>query len=263
MPRDSNGNYSLPSGYLAVTGQTVLASQHNPPFEDLAQSMTNSLPRNGSAGMLADINLGGYKGVNAAAGTSPGDLVTYAQLQALLSATVPTGRLVVATGNQVEPGYLRANGQSVLRAAYPALWAYALASENLAASQGAKTPGQYGPGDGTTTFTVPDMAFDGGQFPRPLATGRTIGSSQADELKAHPHTATFAGDPVPPHGHEVGANYVGSGNVSNGGYLLPSGTGATTTANGGHTPTGTVTVAPAGGTETRPKNIAYPYLIKT
>ncbi len=53
MPRDSNGNYSLPIGYLAVTGEPILASQHNPPLEDLAAAMTASLPRNGSAAYSA------------------------------------------------------------------------------------------------------------------------------------------------------------------------------------------------------------------
>jgi hypothetical protein len=35
MP-SANGVYSLPSGYLAVTGATIQASQHNPPLEDIA-----------------------------------------------------------------------------------------------------------------------------------------------------------------------------------------------------------------------------------
>lgn len=195
MPRDSNGNYTLPPGYLAVTGQDILASQHNPPLEDLGTSMTGSLPRNGSAGMLAPLNLGSYKAVNAAAATDPGDLVTLAQVQTLIAAIsgAVTGELKAMTGTAVPAGYLLANGQSVLRATYPALWTFAQASSNLAATQGAKTPGQYGPGDGSTTFTLPDLTVDGGQFIRPLGSGRTIGSSQADDFKSHLHGVSDPG----------------------------------------------------------------------
>lgn len=57
MPRDTGGNYSLPSGYLAVSGQTILPSQHNPPLEDIASALTASLPRDGSAGMAAPLKV--------------------------------------------------------------------------------------------------------------------------------------------------------------------------------------------------------------
>lgn len=51
MPSDSNGVYSLPAGYLAVTGDTIQASQHNPPLEDIASSLTARLMRSGAAPM--------------------------------------------------------------------------------------------------------------------------------------------------------------------------------------------------------------------
>jgi hypothetical protein len=47
----SNGVYSLPPGYLAVTGSTIQASQHNPPLEDIAAALTLRLSRDGSAPM--------------------------------------------------------------------------------------------------------------------------------------------------------------------------------------------------------------------
>ena len=61
MPSDSSGNYSLPPGYLAQTGQKILASQHNPPLEDIAAFLTGSVPRNGSAPMGADLPMAGFK----------------------------------------------------------------------------------------------------------------------------------------------------------------------------------------------------------
>lgn len=57
MPRDGGGVYSLPGGYQAVTGQTIQASQHNPPLEDIASALTNSLPRNGAAPMTDDLDM--------------------------------------------------------------------------------------------------------------------------------------------------------------------------------------------------------------
>lgn len=59
MPRDLAGVYSLPSGYKATPGTTILDTQHNPPLEDLAQAVTDSLPRSGSAGMTGLFSLFG------------------------------------------------------------------------------------------------------------------------------------------------------------------------------------------------------------
>jgi hypothetical protein len=51
LPTDSNGNFTLPAGYLAITGQTIQASQHNPPLEDIAAALSGRMPRNGAAPM--------------------------------------------------------------------------------------------------------------------------------------------------------------------------------------------------------------------
>lgn len=57
MPSDSNGVYSLPDGYLAVTGTTIQASQHNPPLEDIAAGLTARLMRSGAAPMTGVLKL--------------------------------------------------------------------------------------------------------------------------------------------------------------------------------------------------------------
>lgn len=54
MP-SSNGVYSLPPGYLAVTGATIQASQHNPPLEDIAAALTLRLSRDGTAPMTGPL----------------------------------------------------------------------------------------------------------------------------------------------------------------------------------------------------------------
>ena len=56
MP-SANGVYSLPSGYLAVTGTTIQASQHNPPLEDIAQALTLRLSRDGTEPMTGPVQL--------------------------------------------------------------------------------------------------------------------------------------------------------------------------------------------------------------
>lgn len=259
MPRDSAGNFTLSSGYLAVTGQTITAQQHNPPLEDIASALTGSVPRNGSAGMLAPLNLNGYRAINAAIAADDGDLVTLAQVQALLAGVkgAETGELKVMTGLTVPAGYLSANGQEVSRTTYADLWVYAQASGNLAASEGAKTDGQYGPGDGATTFTLPSLS---GYFVRGLGAGRTIGSEQADALKSHLHAATVHD---PGHEHEADTWHI-SGSDTASRFSSNATTTSFGTANTHSATTGvSVTIGSTGDTETRPVNIAYPYIIKT
>lgn len=262
MPDSSSGVYSLPSGYLAVTGQTVEATQHNGPLEDLASAMTRRMMRDGRSPMLGDIQMNGYRASGAADAENPQDYVTLAQVQALIAsiASIPTGAMMFVASNVVPTGWIALNGQSVSRTTYAALWAYAQASGNLAATQGSKTVGQFGPGNGATTFTLPNLYADNGYFIRPLSSGRTIGSVQSDEIRSHGHSATFSGNPVPPHRHESKANGGGGNAFGNGveGYSNQE-----TSLAGGHTPSGTVTVNNTGGSETRPKNVAFPLLIKT
>lgn len=69
MPRDSSGNYTLPSGNPVVGGTPILADGWaNPTFNDLANEMTNSLDRQGRGGMLAAFRF--VDGTEAAPGMS-------------------------------------------------------------------------------------------------------------------------------------------------------------------------------------------------
>jgi hypothetical protein len=53
MPRDSNGNYTLPSGNPVVTGEVISTGWANPTMSDIGAEITNSLDRQGRGGMLA------------------------------------------------------------------------------------------------------------------------------------------------------------------------------------------------------------------
>ena len=96
MPR-SGGIYTLPPGYFAVDGTTIEVSQHNPPFEDVAQALTDSLPRDGSAPMTGNLAMGSNKITGLAAGTNAGDAVRFDQLPTF---TPTTATLTAGTDAQ-------------------------------------------------------------------------------------------------------------------------------------------------------------------
>jgi hypothetical protein len=163
-----------------------------------------------------------------------------------MPATMPPGTVINYAGNTPAPGYLVCNGAAVSRADYAGLFA---AIGTL-----------YGAGNGTTTFSLPDLR---GRFIRGLDSGanvdsgRVLGSVQADSLQQHGHVL-----------------YRGDG----GGYEGPqvrtdddNGTGGLIKINGGFGLTYIREIFPGdvGGSiarvsgETRPKNVAMIICIKT
>lgn len=158
MPRNSSGVYSLPDGYRAATGETILASQHNPPLEDVAQALTGSVPRNGSAPMTAphkaadgDATSPGY-GFNSTAGLgffrTPNGIgvAVNGAMVAEFSATgfgIPAGAILDWGGALAPTGWLVCDGRAISRATYAALFAAIGAT--------------YGAGDNSTTFNLPDF----------------------------------------------------------------------------------------------------------
>ncbi|KFL90781.1 Microcystin-dependent protein-like [Acetobacter malorum] len=90
MPYDTNGNYSLPSIYYAISGTTINPSQHNTPLEDVQAALNRTLLRDGSAPMTGTLNANGNKITGLADGTANGDVVTYGQLQKYLSLSATT-----------------------------------------------------------------------------------------------------------------------------------------------------------------------------
>lgn len=136
---------------------------------------------------------------------------------------VKAGTVAFFAENTTPPGWLKANGATISRTAYAALF--------LAIGT------TYGAGDGATTFKLPDCR---GEFLRGLDdgrgvdAGRGIGTAQADAFKSHAHGTS-----------QTTVNTAGAVNsmVANGG----SATGST---------------AAIGGAETRPRNIAMLACIK-
>jgi hypothetical protein len=89
MPR-SGGVYTLPSGYTAVTGATITATQHNTPLEDIASALTDSLPVDGTKAMTGELLLSGNAANNLGA-------VPKQQLDATVAGLLPKSLVVVAT----------------------------------------------------------------------------------------------------------------------------------------------------------------------
>lgn len=150
-----------------------------------------------------------------------------------VSSSGRTGDLAFTTGNTAKIGTVKANGSLLSRTTYAALYAYAVSSGNMAANDGAWTSGQYSPGDGATTFRVPDWR---GYHPRAwddargIDSGRAVGSVQADALLTHLHPVS---DPThthgvsdPTHHHNTTLQqYTGSGPATdNSNYGVPGGT---------------------------------------
>lgn len=196
-------------------------------------------------------------------------------------------------GTVAPSGWLQAKGQSISRSDYPYLWAFAQESGNLSATEGSKTDGQFGPGNGTTTFTLPDLRgvhIRNWDDSKGKDTGREIGSYQNDQNKSHSHSASTnstgshshsastASSGSHNHGYSVLQKNINNGNVEVGtrtiGGSMDNSVNATHTTNsaGSHshsvsvTSSGshshTVTVNADGGTETRVKNIALMACIK-
>lgn len=177
-------------------------------------------------------------------------------IPAMASSLVPTGAIFDFPANTAPAGFSELDGGLLSRVQYPALWAYAQSSGNIAASDGAWTKGQWSPGDGSTTFRKPDhrgyhrRSWDNGAG---VNTGRTIGSIEDDQMPQHSHGVTDPG-----HAHTWGTNTVVAATAGAGGPAFGSGSSATSSSTTG------ITINNAGtGTETRVKTIAVLTCVKT
>jgi microcystin-dependent protein len=142
-----------------------------------------------------------------------------------LSGQTPAGTIALWLTGTPPTGWLELRGGNVSRTTYAALFAVWGTT--------------FGAGDGSTTFGLPEVR---GEFPRfwdnarGVDTGRTLGSAQDDLVKNHTHTVEVFG------GEALAA---GSGN-----NYAPGSTLRTTNNNA------------SGGTENRPRNVAFMAIVK-
>ena len=216
MPRNTEGGYSLPSGTLVNSGDTILVSQHNPAMTDIATAIGNSLDRNGSGGMRAALNMGSNPIQNAADGSNASDLATVAQVE---TAGMPIGSSTNYWGQTAPAGWIFMYGQALSRSTYSKLFAVLGTT--------------FGPGDGSTTFNIPDArgraeagkddmgGVSAGRLSSPVdgSTLGAVGGSQSvtlglNEIPAHSHTGATGNNGS--HTHTVNAFLSGAGGFSQG-----------------------------------------------
>ena len=165
MPSDSNGVYSLPNGYLATTGDTIQASQHNPPLEDLASAMSLRLMRTGAAPMTGPLKLvdgsPSSPSVQFNSASSTGFYVTPNGIGISVGGVKVAefnaggvsrylGELIPITVLTPPSFTVLPYGQTLSRTTYADMWAVAqteIAAGNIF----------YNNGDGSTTFGIGDM----------------------------------------------------------------------------------------------------------
>lgn len=146
-----------------------------------------------------------------------------------------TGMVLTFPISSAPSGFLECDGSELSRTTYSDLFAVIGTT--------------YGVGDGSTTFSIPDLrgefirGFDNG---RGIDTGRTIGTSQADDNKSHSHSIT----------DQTGVYDGGSSGVW--GLLASSSTGNQNGPLAGKCVRSLEVV----GSEARPRNIAMMYCIK-
>lgn len=80
MPRVS-GNYNLPSGQPVVAGTVISDTVFNTLTADIANEITNSMPRDGTAPPTANIPMGGFKFTGSGNGAATDDLTTIKNVQ--------------------------------------------------------------------------------------------------------------------------------------------------------------------------------------
>jgi microcystin-dependent protein len=150
--------------------------------------------------------------------------------------SVPAGTVIWTARSSAPTGYLKANGAAVSRTTYATLFS-AIGT-------------QFGAGDGSTTFNLPDLR---GEFVRGLDdgrgidAGRTLGSAQTDQNKQHNHDVT---DPGHSHTFDTRESVGGPSNTRSSATSGESYTKTTSNETTG------ITIQNDGGTESRPRNVA-------
>jgi microcystin-dependent protein len=137
----------------------------------------------------------------------------------------PIGSIQMFAGyGIISPDWLNCDGAAISRSTYATLW-------NMVG-------GAFGLGNGSTTFNIPDFR---GLFPRGFDAGRGI-----DNPRAH---GSFQDHSIQSHNHFISVGYE---SLAGGGSTLPCNRPGSIQVNTNY----------AGGTETRPKNLAVYFIIR-
>jgi microcystin-dependent protein len=158
----------------------------------------------------------------------------------IIAVAAPTGAILNWTTVTPPTGWLECDGSAVSRATYAAL--YAVISDT------------FGNGDGSTTFNLPDLR---GEFVRGYDDGtrgidpdaRSMGDNQGDSIIGHYHNASAQ------------AIFQISGGTNAARNSLSGAAGGTYASSGPYKTSDSSYIGT--DTETRPRNVALMYIIKT
>jgi microcystin-dependent protein len=236
------------SNWVRVDPEGISQATGDARYLQIATAATQYLARSGGT-MTGPLTLAGAPTTAAMAATKAYVDTQIATIPAPTDLT-PPATIIWTAGGSAPPGYLLANGAAVSRTTYAALFA----------TIGA----YYGAGNGSTTFNVPDLR---GEFVRSLDSGRGVdpgrglGTVQGGDIQGHIHGVT---DPGHAHnfGYPVPLRLFETADTDRGGnpslFSVDNEVYPNTAASG----TG-ISIQSAGGSETRPRNIALLACIKT
>jgi len=272
------------SGFVRVDPQGLTQTDADLRYVQITNLNLNFLPLTGGT-LTGDLTLNGNPTTNNMASNKA---YVDSQISSIPAATdlTPAGTIIYSARTTAPPGYIKANGAAVSRTTFADLFA-AIGTN-------------FGNGNGSTTFNVPDLRGEfirGVSDGRSLDAGRAFGSVQGSAFGQHNHglSGSVSSSSAGSHGHSGGTGGGGSHAHSKGSTInnLGSGDGFTAfgtdddggTVNSGNTGSGgghshSISLNAAGShshgitntlsidntgnaTETRPRNIALLACIKT
>jgi microcystin-dependent protein len=300
MARNGSGTYTKVNTF--VSGNSITAAGHNQNWDDIASEITNSVAADGQTSMTgplkassgtaaapgltfaSDPDSGLYRiGANNVGVAVNGSKVMDVATTGLTVTGTVEGTAVKQNGFALLPiglgplpwsgltapaGWVMANGQTLSRTTYAALWAFAAVE-----IAGGNT--LYGAGDGSTTFTVTDMK---GRVPAGKESSATlltstyfIGDSTTLGVKGGFESRTILTANLPPYTPAGTVSVLSSltdwvrGTIAgfsstSGGNLFQAGNGLSSLAAQQITSTGSLTGTAQGGTST-PIPIVQPTII--
>jgi microcystin-dependent protein len=160
---------------------------------------------------------------------------------------IPAGAVFFFAAASTPAGFLECNGAAVSRTTYAALFAVVGTT--------------YGAGDGSSTFTLPDLRGEfirGADNGRGVDTGRAVGSTQSSQNLSHNHGGSSGSGGS--HNHTIDSTIENPGSGTSRPFVGQS--YSQTSASTGTAPDHTHSISSDGGTESRPRNVAMRPCIK-